>query len=108
VLLGPYQFYVGNPIHHFVQHGDAPFSLTMLGTIFYNSQPEFRLAPSAKLNIAGGYSVGLGQGDVVSTKKGFADTEVKDSLPQIVHGLDALRKLGIVDSIFNYPELTRH
>jgi hypothetical protein len=106
VLLGPYQFYVGNPIHRFVQRGDAPFALTMLGTIFYNSQPEFHLASGAKLNIVGGYSVGLGQGDVVSAKKGFSDTDVKDAMPQIAHGLDALRMLSIVDRVMNFPEMS--
>jgi hypothetical protein len=100
-ILGPYQFYVGNPIHHFVQQGDAPFALTMLGSLFYNSQPEFKLAPGSKLEIVGGTTVGLNKDDTVSEQKGkpFADSEVERGLPRIGRALDDLRRLNTVEIV---------
>lgn len=100
-VLGPYQFYVGNPIHHFVQQGDAPFALTMLGSIFYNSQPEFKLAPASKLEIVGGTTVGLNKDDTVSETKGkdFADSEVGRGLPRIGRALDDLRRLNTAEAV---------
>ena len=101
VLLGPYQFYVGNPIHHFVQHGNAPFALTMLGTLFYNSQPDFKLAPRRSSASSGASTVGLTGGDKVSAAKGISDMNVEQSMPRIVRALDDLRRLGTVDTWFN-------
>src|SRR6185437_4872751 len=86
LLLGPYQFYVGNPIHHFVQHGDAPFALTLVGGLFYNSKPEFRLSPSAKLAVAGCDSVVLNKADAIDRVPGVVETSMPEALSRISKG----------------------
>ena len=81
LVLGPYQFYVGNPIHRFVQHGDAPFALTLLEGTFYNSKPEFKLAPSTPLAVIGVYTVGTAPGDsVAASDVGVVDRGVAEGL----------------------------
>lgn len=97
LVLGPYQFYVGNPIHRFVQRGDAPFALTLLGGLFYQSKPEFKLSPSAKVAVIGSESVVLNAADAVDRVPGVADTSTADVLPRVSKGLDDLRRLGAVD-----------
>ncbi|HZK80968.1 MAG TPA: glycosyl hydrolase family 28-related protein [Humisphaera sp.] len=97
LVLGPYQFYVGNPLHHFVQHGEAPFALTLLGGLFYNSKPEFRLSPSTKLAVVGCDSVVLNKADAIDGVPGVADTSMPDAQPGIIRALDDLRRLGDVD-----------
>jgi hypothetical protein len=103
-LLGPYQFYGGNPVHRFVQQGDAPFALTMLGCTFYGCKPEFKLAPGARLGVVGSYSVGLDpvKDKVSLAETGLTDGGVADALPRTVRALDALRKLGEIDLETNY------
>jgi len=98
LMLGPDQFYVGNPIHRFVQQGDAPFALTLLEGTFYNSKPDFRLAPSAKLAVVGVYLVGLDAKDNVTVGNvEVADTGSAEALARVARGLDDLRRLGALD-----------
>ncbi len=104
LMIGPYQFYVANPIHHFVQTGDAPFALTLAGGLFYNSRPEFQLAASSKLAVVGCDSVVLNKADAIDRVPGVADTSLADALPRIAIGLDDLRRLGSVDQQMNAVE----
>ncbi len=105
LMLGPYQFYVGNPIHRFVQQGDAPFALTLLEGTFYNSKPEFRLAPSTKLAVIGIYLIGLDAKDNATIGNfDAADTGSAEALARVVRGLDDLRRLGAIDLEMNHPE----
>ncbi len=104
LTMGPYQFYVGNPIHHFVQKGDAPFSLTLLGDLFYNSKPEFTLAPSSRLAVVGCESVVLNKADAVDHVPGVTDTAPADTLPLLTKAIDDLRRLGQVDNEMNQVE----
>ncbi len=101
LFLGPYQFYVGNPIHHFVQQGDSPFALTLVGGLFYNSKPEFRLAPTASLGVVACESVVLNKSDAIDRVRGVVNTSLPDALPRIARGLDDLRRLGAVDLEMN-------
>ena len=101
LVLGPYQFYVGNPLHRFVRQGDAPFEMTLLGSIFYNSIPEFIFTGSnGAYAIAGIYTVGLTD-DIVSTRPGPVDVNVDKALPQVVRAFADLRKLLAIDQILN-------
>ncbi len=103
LVLGPYQFYVGNPIHHFVQRGDAPFALTLLEGTFYNSKPEFQLAPTTKLAVVAVYVVGLDAKDNVTVGNvQVPDTGSPEALARVARGLDDLRRLGAVDLEMNY------
>jgi hypothetical protein len=102
LVFGPYQFYVGNPLHRFVQQGEAPFSLSLVGGTFYNSKPELKLSPSAKLHVTAIYFVGLNADDTVSAVSGRADTPLKDAAEPLVRGLDDLRRLGAVDLEMNH------
>ncbi len=105
LILGPDQFYVGNPVHRFVHEGSAPFSLTLLAGTFYNSKPEFKLAPSATLSVIGIYTVGTAPGDsVAASDLGVMDRDVAPGLPHVVHALDDLRRLGGLDLEVNHPE----
>ncbi len=97
LVLGPYQFYVGNPVHHFLETGDAPFSLTLLGGLFYSSKPEFKFSPSGKFGIVANDSVALNPSDTIESVKGTNDMSVSEAMPHVVHGLDDLRRLGAVD-----------
>lgn len=103
LMLGPYQFYVGNPIHHFVQKGSAPFALTLLEGTFYNSKPDFQLSPSSKLGVVAVYAVGLNPDDTATAKdNGLTDAAVTESIPHIQCGLDDLRRLGAIDLEMNH------
>lgn len=103
LILGPYQFYVANPLHHFVHRGKAPFALTLYGGLFYNSQPAFRLAPGAKLAVVVCESV-LNKDHMVVPAAALAETPLADALPGIARGLDDLRRLGAVDVALSHPE----
>lgn len=103
LVLGPYQFYVANPVHHFVQSGDSPFALTLLGGLFYNSRPAFQLSPSARLAVVGCESV-VNTNHVVGQAPGVEETPLLEALPRIARGLDDLRRLGAVDVSINHPE----
>lgn len=104
LALGPYQFYADNPVHHFVQRGTASFALSLVGPTFYNSKPEFKLAPTSQLNVTGLYSVGLNSDDTVSPTTGLNDTPQDEAIPGAVRALDDLRRLGAVDLEMNHPE----
>ena len=100
VCFGPYQFYVGNPQHKFTQTGDAPFALTILCGLFYNSRPEVTLAHGAKLAMIGIEHVALDdKNDKVNTiRGGVTDTPIdQESLGRVSHALDDLRRLGEVE-----------
>ena len=105
LTMGPYQFYTGNPIHRFVQKGETPFALTLLGCLFYSSQPEFKIGPTSKLGALGISTVNLKSNDTIAPDaKGLADTTDPESPPRAVNGLDDLRRLGELDISLNYPE----
>lgn len=105
LMMGPYQFYVGNPIHRFVQTGESPFALTLLGGLFYTSQPEFKLQSTSKLGALGISTVNLKSNDTIAPDaKGLADTADPEAPPRAVNGLEDLRRLGELDIRLNYSE----
>lgn len=99
-LVGPYQYYVGNPLHKFVQRGPAPFSLLLWGSCFYQSRPDLKLAPNATADALGNCTVGgNGEGEHAAGKNapGVVDTATKDAATLLSKALDDLRRLGQVD-----------
>ena len=98
LALGPYQFYVFNPLHHFVQQGDAPFAFTLWGSAFYNSRPDFKLG--VKPSVLGCYGVGSDKGQAHE----LPDATLSAALSGVGHALDDLRRLGAVDLKINYTE----
>ncbi len=99
LVLGPYQFYPGNPLHRFVQQGNAPFSLTLLGDCFYNDRPDFKLATTTKPEILGCYGACTDQAHA----NDLPDAAFSEALISTGHALDDLRRLGAVDMKINYP-----
>jgi len=98
LFVGPYVFYVGNPLHRFSQRGESPFALTLLGGSFYNSKPEFTLAPSTVLTV-----VGCGSpSDTVATS--IRDVGAAQALPRLARAFDDLRRLGDVDLRLSSPD----
>lgn len=96
LILGPYLFYMNYPLHRFLQTGTTPFALTLLGSCFYDSQPDLKLAPSTKLAVLGCSQFG--------NKKLPEIPDVADALPRIANALDDLRRLGQVDLQLNYDQ----
>ncbi|MHB9132637.1 MAG: glycosyl hydrolase family 28-related protein [Armatimonadota bacterium] len=97
LLIGPFLFYVMNPLHRMVQQGEAPFALTLWGSVFYESKPDFNLSPTAKLMLVGNAPVGEKSSPV-------PDTAVAEALPRLTRAFDDLRRLGAVDLQMNYPQ----
>ncbi len=91
LFLGPYNYYIGNPIHRFVQTGEAPFELTVWAGSFYDSKPEFTMGPSAKVALLGTASPGEGIEPV------FPDIGAERA-PKLVRALDDLRRVGVVEA----------
>jgi hypothetical protein len=103
LILGPYQFYVGNPIHQFTHRGEAPFALTLVGGMFYNSRPQFRLAASARLGVVAADYAGLQAGEAVAGAGDLPDIGEAEALRRMSVGLDDLRRLGDVDLEMGHP-----
>ena len=98
LMLGPFLFYVSHPLHRVVQQGDAPFAMVLWGSCFYQSRPDFKLTPAAKLMLIGNLNVGEKSSEV-------PDTGVAEAMPGLTRALDDLRRLGAVDMSMNYPEV---
>lgn len=100
LLVGTYQYYVGNPRHKFAQQGPSPFTLLLWGSCFYQSRPDLKLADNAKLAALGNCTVGdNGEGEHAAGKdaRGVIDTPLPEALPLVTRALDDLRRLGQVD-----------
>jgi hypothetical protein len=100
LLVGTYQYYVGNPLHKFVQQGPAPFTLLLWGSCFYQSKPDLKLADKATLAALGNCTVGSngeGEYDAGKAARGVVDSPLPETLPLIIRALDDLRRLGQVD-----------
>ncbi|HYG77337.1 MAG TPA: glycosyl hydrolase family 28-related protein, partial [Planctomycetota bacterium] len=95
LFVGPYNYYVGNPLHRFVHRGDAPFLLTVWGGSFYNSKPEFKLGNTARLIVAGCRS----PGDTVESS--VKDVGTAQALPALARAFDDMRRLGEVEMKLN-------
>lgn len=100
LALGPYQYYVGNPLHHFIQQGAAPFAVTLWASTFYDAQPDFKLSPAGKQAVLGCFGVGTEQAKAYE----IADVAEKEALPRLTRALGDLRRLGAVDLKLNYAE----
>ena len=97
LFVGPYCYYVGNPLHKYVQQGAAPFELTLWGACFYNSKPDFKVAPSASVTVAGCSS----PADTLTSS--IPDVNVAQALPKLARAFDDLRRLGVVDMKLTNP-----
>ncbi|MHB9133747.1 MAG: glycosyl hydrolase family 28-related protein [Armatimonadota bacterium] len=95
LAMGPYQFYVGNPLHHFVQQGEASFTMALWASCFYESIHDVKFSPAATWSVFSCYGVGTGPG------KGQAIPNVSDPQQMLIHALEDLRRLGMVDRQMN-------
>jgi hypothetical protein len=92
LCVGPYVYYVGNPLHKFVQKGESPFELIVWGGSFYQSKPDFKLAKSASVILAGSGSPND------TTETAIKDVNAGKALPILARALDDFRRLGAVNS----------
>ncbi len=93
LFLGPYNFYVGNPVHRFKQTGISPFTQVLWGSSFYESRPGIEMAAGTKFMALG--NRGLGDKQPPADAPGFCDTKLREeALAQIALALNDLRRLG--------------
>jgi hypothetical protein len=95
LALGPFLFYVLNPLHRVVHQGTAPLDMVLWGSVFYESRPDFKMAPSAKVMQVGNLPVGEKSSPV-------PDKGVAEALPLLTRAFDDLRRLGEIDMQMNY------
>ncbi len=94
LLVGPYNYYVGNKQHWFRQTGDAPMTLLLWAGSFYNSAPKVEAATARYL------AVGLrrmGERPAPEELPLFQDTgDNADALAKAALAVRQLRLLGFV------------
>lgn len=94
-LLGLDQFYLEPASERFITTGDKPLQLTLAGTLWYNTAPEWALSPATKLVCLGNVPFGKGQPP--------QDTGLDQpgALTPFSQALDDLRRLGTLDHQVN-------
>ncbi len=100
LLLGPYQYYVGNPRHRFVQKGDSPFTLNIMGSCFYRSRTDLTLHKDAAVSALGNSTTGQdGEGTQADAEeaRGVADLAIDDAKARAALAFDAFRQLGRIE-----------
>jgi hypothetical protein len=87
------QFYIEPNPMPITQVGDSAVDIVVLGSFFYNVQPEFRVGPAARVSLV--------------SNVGIEDSVSEGALEAISLALDDLRRLGQFDLELNHPAAGR-
>jgi hypothetical protein len=90
-VFGPDQFYTEPKPAPIVHTGTRPLALILLGCFFYDTPPDFRLAPSATPAL------------VACEGPGADDRVPPGTHERIARALDDLREIGRMDVALNHP-----
>ncbi|MEI6503230.1 MAG: glycosyl hydrolase family 28-related protein, partial [Armatimonadota bacterium] len=94
-FLGLDQFYLEPKVEQFLTTGDKPLQLTLAGTLWYNTNPDWKLSPATKLVCLANVPFGNGQ---PPKDQGL---DQPDALQAAGQALDDLRRLGYLDHQVN-------
>lgn len=111
ILLGPIQFPCWPAAVVFKQEGASPLIITLLGSKFYESMPDWQIGKSARLALLANEPFGPYDRiakNAEKIKRVNPDSNVKNNaetkdFESMIRGLNDLRRLGELDLKLNHP-----
>jgi hypothetical protein len=113
ILLGPMQFPCYPHPAAIRVTGESNTTLTLIGSKFYETMPDWILGPNVKMIRLGIKNYGpydkinkkLDRITLVNPQSSVEDNATKEDLKILMHGINDLRRLGDLDLKINYPNL---